>query len=943
MKSKAITTMILFLATIFTLAFSVAPVAATQPGGIVGLWHLDKKFGTALDLDGVDDYVSAPYSFNAKSTVEMWIKMPFAGDADYGLDYRYLLRIYGANDDGWLLRLNNASKEVYFGYYDRSNLTWYSLTYDISSWSANTWHHIAVTWDVETDELNLYVDGVLRDTDSTWTIVPHVSDTALSIGVEHNEAAWFWMGTMDEVRISDVARTSFDLTGPITADDNTVALWHFDEESGVMAYDETSNDNHGSIDGATWVDTTLAPDTSTNNNFGTLYNFEAPQGWVDGKFGNALEFDSNDDYVEVPNSPSLSVTNAITIGAWVYMTSAPTNMRVVCKPYSISAWNPPYADYELVILNEGGHGGYPGRAVYFGLNLGGTYTYLATSLNIVPLDAWTHLAATYEGSSMKIYINGIERASDPVSGTIGTSGNPLFIGTRTPAPNEVFDGIIDEVRIYNEALRAEEIAALASPTCVEPPDDLVSWWPGDGNANDIVDGNDGSLENGATFGAGKVGQAFSFDGVDDYVNIGYMGSFPAKGTIEFWMKADAVQNYRNPFTTNYIGGNAGIRFEEHSSYSGYTNAFYAVVGNDAGNYGGHVFRYTASESPYNNPMQANTWYHVALVWDTTANNVKGYWDGVKAFDVSHSFWPTMLPDVAIGNGFSASRYWDGLVDEVVIYNRALTADEIQAIYNAGSEGKCKVAPLELVVEKAKVAWHRNEIEIRGNLHFPEGIWMDTLSPVGSAVITLAEVEVTDQSVEFEIKGKNDDKWEYKDKENLFGPIKEFKIDWKGAKFDYKGDDGFHIHTHFIGASETTLCIHTGDVSGAFTVTIDETDISYDADRIITTDVEYESQKDDNSHVHFTLPFQLTSDMTVDVSGAVNLTIPVADYSKEFVAKFKVKSIFDPAAVPDGSATVPDELEYEISLGDPPVMGSDLIGGDKAWTKKDDKHWEYKYK
>ena len=252
--------------------------------------------------------------------------------------------------------------------------------------------------------------------------------------------------------------------------------------------------------------------------------------------------------------------------------------------------------------------------------------------------------------------------------------------------------------------------------------------------------------------------------------------------------------------------------------------------------------------------------------------------------------------------------------------------------------------LELGVEteKAKVCWHHDDLHVEGNLSLPEGVWMDTLSPVGSAVITLAGVEVTDpdQNVVFEITGKKDDKWEYKDKENLLGPIKEFKIDWKGAKFDYKGDDKFHIHTHFIGASETTLCIHTGDVSGAFTVsidgtTIDETTIEYDAGRSITTELAYEPQKDDNTHVHFTLPFQLISDMTIEVSGAVG-AIDVAAYYKEGVAKFKLVSAFDPESF-GGTATVPDELEYEISLSDPPVMGGGLI---EAWTK-DDKHWEYK--
>jgi hypothetical protein len=57
-------------------------------------------------------------------------------------------------------------------------------------------------------------------------------------------------------------------------------------------------------------------------------------------------------------------------------------------------------------------------------------------------------------------------------------------------------------------------------SCLQPPAGLVSWWPGDGNANDIQDGNHGTLQNGVTFAPGMVGQAFSFDGVDDYVDLG---------------------------------------------------------------------------------------------------------------------------------------------------------------------------------------------------------------------------------------------------------------------------------------------------------------------------------------------------------------------------------------------------------------------------------------
>lgn len=241
------------------------------------------------------------------------------------------------------------------------------------------------------------------------------------------------------------------------------------------------------------------------------------------------------------------------------------------------------------------------------------------------------------------------------------------------------------------------------------------------------------------------------------------------------------------------------------------------------------------------------------------------------------------------------------------------------------------------IEKAKVSWDHSDIRVYGKLYLPQGFWMDTLAPNGGVVTTLAGVEVANQSVAFAIKGKDGHKWEYKDKENIDGPIKEFKIDWKGAKFDYKGDDKFHIHTHFIGGTETTLCIHTGDVSGAFTVSVNGTTIAYDEEKSITTDLEYELQKDNNTHVHFTLPFQLTPDMTIKVSGAI---INVADYYEEGFVKFKLVSAFDSVSFPQGSESSPEELEIEISLGEAPntISGSDLI---EAWTKQDHKHWEYK--
>ncbi|MCJ7831144.1 MAG: LamG domain-containing protein, partial [Dehalococcoidia bacterium] len=91
-----------------------------------------------------------------------------------------------------------------------------------------------------------------------------------------------------------------------------------------------------------------------------------------------------------------------------------------------------------------------------------------------------------------------------------------------------------------------------SQSCTQPPSGLLTWWPGDGDAADIVGAHDGALVNGATFAPGKVGQAFSFDGLDDFVSvpddpIWTLGDDPF--TIDLWVNFDQLKG-RDPFISH---------------------------------------------------------------------------------------------------------------------------------------------------------------------------------------------------------------------------------------------------------------------------------------------------------------------------------------------------------------------------------------------------------
>lgn len=231
------------------------------------------------------------------------------------------------------------------------------------------------------------------------------------------------------------------------------------------------------------------------------------------------------------------------------------------------------------------------------------------------------------------------------------------------------------------------------PKCVAPPEGLVSWWPGDGNANDIADGNDGLLEGDATYDGGMVGQAFSFDGDGDYVRVPRAANLDvgAQLTIHLWMKADPS----NPMDS-CCQGLVSTDHYEFAIANGAGGSVYGVllmVGGD----NGHAISSDLGDGGY--PLNPGEWYHVAGVYDGA--HVKLYVNGelvVEPPELTGTIWPMLETSfLAIGSedgrtnepDLIGERYFHGLIDEVGLYNRGLSAEEIQAIYAAGSEGLCK--------------------------------------------------------------------------------------------------------------------------------------------------------------------------------------------------------------------------------------------------------------
>jgi hypothetical protein len=222
---------------------------------------------------------------------------------------------------------------------------------------------------------------------------------------------------------------------PPVPDQSLVGHWKLDDGDGNIATDSSGNENHG----------TLMP--------------ASPVWTTEGIINGALDFDGVDDYVEIPDDPSLDITNEITLMAWVYAESWDDDTG-----YPVDGDNA-----ENGILTKGGDSDWGVWNLHYKTTSNGFRFELITSDNnghtvfettpSTTLDTWYHIAGVYDGTEMKLYINGVMDNFAAVTGDIKTNDAPLRIGKQFywATAYSYWDGKIDEVKIYDRALTSTEI------------------------------------------------------------------------------------------------------------------------------------------------------------------------------------------------------------------------------------------------------------------------------------------------------------------------------------------------------------------------------------------------------------------------------------------------------------------------------------------------------
>ncbi len=284
------------------------------------------------------------------------------------------------------------------------------------------------------------------------------------------------------------------------------------------------------------------------------------------------------------------------------------------------------------------------------------------------------------------------------------------------------------------------LAANAQQGCT-PPSGLVAWLPGDGNTNDISgNNNNGTPQGNVSYVAGKVAQAFNLNGTDADVKVPASASLNVGAgnglTIDAWINPVDISQERPLVEWNNNAGNSGTHFWiSVTSQGGVAGNLYANLVDTNGL--NHIIQSPTAI------ITANAYQHVAVTYDKTSGVATLYHNGVIVAQQNLGvFTPQTTYDLYFGlrpSGTGAGARYTGALDEVDIFDHALSQTEIQAIVNADSAGKCK--SYDAV----------NNFSINQN---PNGVWSYGYSAGRGATFNLDTNSTPGQSIESWSAGSN---------------------------------------------------------------------------------------------------------------------------------------------------------------------------------------------
>ena len=512
-------------------------------------------------------------------------------------------------------------------------------------------HTVTLTANAEVDDITigggtLDMDSYRLDVHGNWT----KSSGTFTPGT----------GTVHMVGSGGTITSGGSAFNNLTLNDGLVGYWKLDETSGTTAADSSGYGNDGTHTNSPTISETVAPTRFTN--------------------GRSLEFDGSNDYVDGGSDSILDITDELTMSAWVnpdaFVQFGPAVWRL--KTTSPFTW----AQYRL---------GYGNSANEWGVTFndtGGTWRdHWAGSLST---DTWTHIVGVVKSNDyVKIYADGVLiQEWTGLSYGLPSGTGPVNIG-RQQENNSYFDGNIDDVRIYNRALSQYEISALAAgnqPATSWETSGLVGYWPfeegsGTSTADKSGNGNNGTLTNmdGSDWDSSTKadldftnGYSLDFDGSDDYITVANDATLRLAGdlTIGAWVQFDDSSK-----------SNAIVAFGNPNNADEY---WFSLNSNSVKLQTNNVDYWQYAFTP-----STSTWYH--MLWKRSGSTNSLYIDGDEKATATYStgFTDTSVA-LEIGGTASSGNDIDGRMDDVRIYNRALSDWEIQQLVDGLRPGTWKL-------------------------------------------------------------------------------------------------------------------------------------------------------------------------------------------------------------------------------------------------------------
>jgi hypothetical protein len=656
-------------------AYSAAPDTTNCTYTI--LHQIGGKFGNGVDFDGSNDYVSITDPGTNSSldltnmTISIWFYLTSdpTGWIDFvskgpGSSWNYVVEIDGANNN-----------EISWGWWDGGSNGGGNDPYD-GGITTGQWYHYAITYNDSSNTSRMYLNGSLVGTKiDTSTISPPTNNSILSLG-SFNGSEAFIPGKIDDTRIYNRALSPAEVAALYKWAPGPVAYYSFDEGTGQTAYDKSGNGNNA----------TLGPSLGTDT--------EDPT-WTDGKYGKALNFDgSDDDYTKPPDSSINTDLNAASWMAWVYYTEGPDNPEEIIN----AGWNNG-GPFDLEVNGT--------RFTSRILDNSSTNSSVTTGDGYVQQNTWQHVAVTYNNGTAKIYLDGVEiNSSSAWSGDLSHYGYEFCVGGECGHGNPFyFEGKIDEVKFYNYARTPEQIIEdmnAGHPAPGSPVGSPVGYWKFDEGYGDTAydsspQGNNGNLGGGdscpgdadttacpAWTNDGKIGKALDFDTAgttDDYVQITETTSLEPTDaiTVSFWGKS----------STPGTGGNIAVLSKYYQEFN--VDSYSFPANNSTLEFYVNLGAGACTSPDAGGSYWDNNWHHIVGVYDITPNTSSMYVDG-KLIGTSancDSYGTSGITynseDLFIGARSSAlsDSFFNGSIDEVKVYNFALSADQVKTEYNQG--------------------------------------------------------------------------------------------------------------------------------------------------------------------------------------------------------------------------------------------------------------------